>query len=219
MMCFTTINRLICSFSDTFSINQVTTAQGSTQIIQPLSRSNPLWSDSQPTSCSWIRWMEHAFKKRALKHSARHSRSRLSDLSDSLSNANPTTMQWNEGQWKRAIFCLAQCAFHLNPAKTFEIEDGPKICIISLSLSFPIKLTQGSVFCADHSYSSSLIPCFNESSSKVLRAGEDQDSRGLFRDEISCHNSTISEELSWQKYSKQTHNKAPTGQIKIDEKK
>jgi len=35
-----------------------------------------------------------------------------------------------------------------------------------------------------------LFPSFNGSSSKINCAGDDQDSRGLFRNEISCLNST-----------------------------
>jgi len=77
-------------------------------------------------------------------------------------------------------------------------------------LSLHIKLTQASVFQVKHSYSSKvLFPSCNGSSSKIIRAGEDQDCRGFFRDEICCPNrTTISEGLSGQKHSNQAHNKA-----------
>jgi len=63
---------------------------------QPLFRSNPLLSDSQPTSASWIRWIGYGWKHARSSSSVRHSRSCLSDLWHSQSNANPITVQCKE---------------------------------------------------------------------------------------------------------------------------
>jgi len=83
MLHFTTLH---CPLhGDTFGIKQVHQTLPTTQYKPPnLFSSNPLLSDSWPTSASWIRWIEYGSK---------NSRSRLSDLSDSQSNANPTTVQ------------------------------------------------------------------------------------------------------------------------------
>jgi len=65
----------------------------------------------------------------------------------------------------------------------------------------------------------SFIFQFQWISNKIFRAGEDQDFRGLFRDEISFPNSTTSSKgLWWQKRSNQTHNEALPGPIQGDEK-
>jgi len=50
---------------DMLSIKQVNAYHDSTQIIPPLSWSNRLLSDSQPTLAKWIRWIEHGSKTRA----------------------------------------------------------------------------------------------------------------------------------------------------------
>jgi len=63
------------------------------QTTQPLFRSNPLLSDSQPTSASWIRWIGYGWKNARSSSSVRHSRS---CLSDSQSNANTITAQCKE---------------------------------------------------------------------------------------------------------------------------
>jgi len=95
-----------------------------------------------------------------------------------------------------------------------------KVLAILLSRSFRIKLTHASVFQVNQSYNPKvLFPSFNGSSNKTFRAGENQDCRGLFRDEISCPNSTTTlEALSRQKRSNQTHSKAPPAQIQGDGK-
>ena len=69
------------------------------QATKPLLRSNPLLSDSQSTSASWIRWIAYGWKNARSSSSVRHSRSRLSDLWDSQSNANPITVQCKKCNW------------------------------------------------------------------------------------------------------------------------
>ena len=54
-------------------------------------------SDSQPTSPSWNRWIGYGGKNACSSSSVRHTRSCLSDLWDSQSNANPITDQCKEG--------------------------------------------------------------------------------------------------------------------------
>ena len=73
------------------------------QTTQPLFRSNPLSSDSQPTSAIWIRWIGYGCKNSRLSTSVRRSWSCLSDLWDSQSNANPITVQCKEGNWHAEV--------------------------------------------------------------------------------------------------------------------
>jgi len=71
-----------------------------------------------------------------------------------------------------------------------NIQGGQQHVPALLSLSLHIKLTQAFVWQINHwSMSKLIFPSFNGSSSKIFRAGEDQDCSGLFRDDISCQNS------------------------------
>jgi len=83
---------------------------------------------------------------------------------------------------------------------------------------FHIKLTQACVFQENRSQRSKyLFLSFSGSSSKIFRAGADQDYRGIFCDEICYPNSmSISGGLYRQKRSNQCHNKVPSGQIQGD---
>jgi len=68
--------------------------------VEEVRRTQHLSSDIQPTSASWIRWIACGWKHSRSSSSVRHSRSCLSDLWDSQSNANTITVQCKEGNWK-----------------------------------------------------------------------------------------------------------------------
>jgi len=60
---------------------------------------NSILGDSRSTSASWIRWIACGWKHARSCSSVRYSRSCLSDLWDSQSNANTITVQCKEGNW------------------------------------------------------------------------------------------------------------------------
>jgi len=97
-----TLNRLIYSTVVVLASNKCRKGcprLNSLQTIQHQFQSNPLLSDSQPTSASWIHWIAYGWKNAHSSSSVRHSRSCFSDLWDSQSNADPLTVQCKVGNW------------------------------------------------------------------------------------------------------------------------
>ena len=95
------LNRLICSTVMVFATNKYRKGCKRLNTTHPTSfRSHPLLSDYQPTSASRICWIGYGWKNTRSSSSVRHSRSCLSDLWDSQSNANPITVQCKVGNWQ-----------------------------------------------------------------------------------------------------------------------
>ena len=122
---------LICSTEVVLASN--TYRKGCTRLNtnHPTSfRSNPLLSDSQPTAASWIRWIACGWKHERSSSSVRHSRSRLSDLRDSQSNANTIKVQCKESN--RLLHIQALGKRYRSHRSEFDCQklENPGACVL-----------------------------------------------------------------------------------------